>query len=111
MGYPAHLKHQEETKSGTVPTWIELESIILKALNKIVPNTEIIDPKNQYMFKADTIGYIDDNNIVRYYPQEYSTYEIQTHTQETFQTWCTLLEITGGQLNIDNVPFTHGKTF
>lgn len=56
-------------------------------------------PKQDILFSATTIGYIDDNNIVITHDHHTPIDHIAQASQKSLSTWNGLLEATGGILS------------
>ena len=87
------------------PMWISQEAAMLSYYDTVTSGAEFhsIDKKNQY--KVQTIGYIDDNNLLIKFKAGTNDKDISCHASHALQAWNDVLSMTGGQLSETKCKF------
>ena len=93
---------------ASCPSWIAIESILLKGMKQLVPDTTICDPSGTKKFQMQAIGYVDDNNFIYIHNQMDKIDEKQSKMNQVFNAWSGLLGASGGKLKFKNVQYIIG---
>lgn len=99
-------QHPEELWSGVGqgsaaagPMWIAQEAVMLSYYDKITRGVEFTSPDKKQYRNIQTIGYIDDNNLLLNFDACTDPKDIGESSSTSLQEWANILSVTGGQLS------------
>ena len=100
------LEENGQGNAASVPGWHGHNEILNTIYKQIVGGNDIRNPDNTVAFQQWILSFVDDNKMLMLYENDIKVNKIIHLCKESLQTWETLLNITGGALELSKCLIT-----
>ena len=92
--------------AGSMPAWHGFTEAMHTAYKQLMPGCTISSPTGSIKFVQHLLSFVDDNKMFFSFPPEMTTTEALNRCSKGLQIWQTLLNITGGALELSKCALT-----
>ena len=106
MNYRGNIGGVGQGGGGSPVIWLTVSMPMIETFHQFAEGAEIRDPLGRLTFSLWVLSYVDDNSLLRTFPDNTAPTDFWKTASKEFSSWHKLLQITGGDLALEKCTCT-----